>query len=132
MKKILILVVAFLSLLLTGCFGPGTQDWTYDITDEYSIIRSNTQNIVLTKNNTEVIPTYVKEFAFTDKYILVKRTNIENDKPSEKIANYYIVNIENSDIIKIDDKTSFDNNIGKLNIQKLNWIKTYPRPEGAR
>ena len=129
MKKILIILL--LCFTLTGCFGPGVQDWTYKINDNYSIIRANTEEIVLTKNSILVIDSYIKEFSHNDNYIFIKRSDVIDHKIDDKTT-YYIVDIKNDIIKVIGTEKEFNQKLEDLKIEKLNWTKTYPKPKGAK
>jgi hypothetical protein len=79
-------LVCFLLLLLTSCGrapGPGSQDFDYDLTGGYVLIRTSADHIEvrpeISDATTPVIRTKVVEVAWDKKFILAERQQLRGD-----------------------------------------------------
>lgn len=141
----LLIALFIISLVLTSC--PGFQDWEYDnLPNGYEIWHVNSQDIVLMKrdgNSTDrVINRYILEFCYNDSYIGIKQLPIDESIPYQDVhieemdqSNpvYYIVDAENDVIMGSYTAEEYEGQMEALEIGTMcDWIKTVPKPEGAK
>ncbi|MBM7602405.1 hypothetical protein JOC75_000375 [Metabacillus crassostreae] len=81
------ILFSLLLLILTGC--PGISDYSVDLTDEFSVVRTSADQVFIAPKENEdmwgsyVIPPKVTEVAWDDHYILAKQFQLKNDPEDE-------------------------------------------------
>src|SRR5690606_14701402 len=85
MKQVLkiFLVFTIFTIFLNSCFGPGVQDFSVELTDNYSVFRTSTHNIIITPNdgwNDEIaiIPSKVIKVNVYKDFIIAERQGLKN------------------------------------------------------
>lgn len=132
MKKILILfLISFLMLFINSCFGPGIQDFSTDLIDNYSIFRTSSHNIMIAPNDgynskIAIIPTKVIRVNVYENFIIAERQGLKkqfpNDSlrsyeiPDEKVKDYWILNTKKNYVIGNLKFSSFKKKLDSLNI----------------
>ncbi len=67
-KTILIVFAIFSLLVFTSCFapiGPGASDWSYDLPNQYQIVRANSHSISIGFGSTRAPRRFMTEKKFT-------------------------------------------------------------------
>lgn len=140
-------VILFLcTLLLCSC--AGVSDWTYsDLPGNYEIWRINSNTIVMVKRldeytNDSAIDGYVDAFCCNDIYIGVKRLPFEthSDEYPDNVfemdfsnLEHYIINTTTDEIHGPYTEEEYEARCEELGVGKMcDWIKTYPKPDGAK
>lgn len=132
MKIIKLLLILAIPLTSTfSCFGPGVQDFSTELTGNYSIFRTSAHNIMITPNdgfNDEIaiIPSKVlrvnvfKNFIVAERQGLKRRSPNDNSDtykiPDEKIKDYWILNTDENFVIGNLKFDSFKKKLDSLNI----------------
>ena len=131
---------------LTSCFA-GLQDWIYDkLPNGYEIWRINSQDIALVKRNGDStnikMERYILEFCYNDSYIGIKRLMIDEDISYQNVKiedmdksnpSYYLVDALNDVIMGPYTVGEYEEQIEAMEIEVMcDWIKTVPKPEGAK
>ena len=122
-------------------FGPGAQDWRYEMTGGYQIMRVNTCTIVLTKEDGEiVVDGYVSAFIDTGKDIFVRGVpealDDPDDRPEMDMFLWYWIDTEKE--ITYGPYESAQALEEAADAQGIyvpapeSWTETYPAPSGAR
>lgn len=122
-------------------FGPGAQDWRYEMTGGYQIMRVNTCTIVLTKEDGEiVVDGYVSAFIDTGKDIFVRGVpealDDPDDRPEMDMCLWYWIDTEKE--ITYGPYESAQALEEAADAQGVyvpapeSWTETYPAPSGAR
>ncbi|MBM6938401.1 hypothetical protein H7U37_07660 [Pseudoflavonifractor phocaeensis] len=122
-------------------FGPGAQDWRYELTGGYRLMRVNSCTIVLTTEEGEiVVDGYVSAFADTGKDIFVRGISLPledpDDHPEAEDCLWYWVDAGAG--AKYGPYRSAQALEEAANAQGVEvpdptwWTDTYPAPSGAR
>ena len=122
-------------------FGPGAQDWRYEMTGGYQLMRVNTCTIVLTKEDGEiVVDGYVSAFIDTGKDIFVRGVpealDDPDDRPEMDMCLWYWIDTEKE--ITYGPYESAQALEEAADAQGVyvpapeSWTETYPAPSGAR
>ena len=146
--------VLFIQFLYYG--GPGYNDWRYEIADgKYTVERLNSESIVLCINTerpmaqTEsdpqayvistniVIDGYVTRFCFSDRYI--GAASIKSEEVSPYLENseaakeeFFLIDMQTEHVYDYADESSYKKACEDFKTDLCDWIKTYPRPDGAK
>ena len=122
-------------------FGPGVQDWRYEMTGGYQLMRVNTCTIVLTKEDGEiVVDGYVSAFIDTGKDIFVRGVpealDDPDDRPEMDMCLWYWIDTEKE--VTYGPYESAQALEEAADAQGVyvpapeSWTETYPAPSGAR
>ena len=122
-------------------FGPGAQDWRYEMTGGYQLMRGYTCTIVLTKEDGEiVVDGYVSAFIDTGKDIFVRGVpealDDPDDRPEMDMCLWYWIDTEKE--ITYGPYESAQALEEAADAQGVyvpapeSWTETYPAPSGAR
>ena len=122
-------------------FGPGAQDWRYEMTGGYQLMRVNTCTIVLTKEDGEiVVDGYVSAFIDTGKDIFVRGVpealDDPDDRPEMDMCLWYWIDTEKE--VTYGPYESAQALEEAADAQGVYvpapefWTETYPAPSGAR
>lgn len=107
MKKrfFIICTLLFLTFNLSGCFGPGMNDYTYTLVKDYRLSHSSSNDIVIFKNDDNmgiktVIHAKVTKVAWDDNFILAEQIPlIEETMELDKTKlNYWIIDVNTEEI----------------------------------
>lgn len=123
----LIIIVCF---GFVGCFGPGSGDYSYNISKDYKVYSAGTTLIVKENegefNPETTIPSDIKLVGWNDKFICVMQKNqeshIENgivNVIEDDTENYWIINIENDEVYGPMIKDEYNNKKIELGIEKI-------------
>lgn len=154
MKKVLCIfyfritwLIGLLIVMIMSTSCQGLQDWSYDqLPNGYEIWHINSQDIQLIKRDVDrtdrKLNRYISEFCYNDSYIGIKRLMIDESIPYQDVhieemdtsnPSYYLVDAENDVIMGPYTAEEYANQIEALKIETMcNWIKTVPKPEGAK
>jgi len=104
-KRIFIIcTLLLLTFNLSGCFGPGMNDYTYTIVKNYCLSRSSSNDIVIFKSGdvgTEtVVHAKVTKVAWDDNFILAEQIPlIEETMELDKTKlNYWIIDVDTEEL----------------------------------
>lgn len=139
MKKIYISVLVLcVSMTLSGCFGPGISDYSYDLATGYQLIRSSAHEIkVIPKSSVGIpmIPEKVVEIAWDDTFILAKQQGLKKKSegstymiPDEKVIRYWIINAKENSVYGPFESDDFNKKRKELKISdslKLKDVDSY-------
>lgn len=135
----LLVNVVLIPIVLISLRAGGTGDWTYKLTNDYEVWKINSEDIVCGKINDgsfeTIVPKYVSEFTYSNKYILVKRIDKDRrifDNIYDKTPDYYIIDSLSDEILGPLTEEDFNNKINDYNINDIKWIKSFPDPKGAK
>ena len=152
MKRTTISIIfAILSLLLfTSCdasIGPGASDWSYDLPNQYQIIRANSHSIsigygstsgtITTREDDKIygVDAYVWEFCVNSRYVGVKQVDVpENARDEVRFLNprYYLIDTLKQNVYGPFKEAEYDKECKKRSVSGMgNWQTTNPAPEGA-
>ncbi|MCR6095504.1 DUF3997 domain-containing protein [Salipaludibacillus agaradhaerens] len=116
-------------ILLVGCVGPGTGDFDIDLGENYSVISTSPDSIVIAPRNSStngweapIIPSKVTEVSQSENFILAKQIQEldDSDNHSTKI-NYWILNIVNDDVHGPLNEDEFETLTIDLNIHDIDF-----------
>ena len=99
----IICLLVITSLLLAGCFG-GISDWTYELPNNYAIVRVNSQTVVFGKNADtfeQILSRYIIAYSFNDTYIGLKRIPMDN-VPQDSLFDVNEIDMSHSEYYLID------------------------------
>ena len=122
-------------------FGPGAQDWRYEMTGGYQLMRVNTCTIVLTKEDGEiVVDGYVSAFIDTGKDIFVRGVpealDDPDDRPEMDMCLWYWIDTEKEVIYgPYESAQALEEAADAQGVYvpaPESWTETYPAPSGAR
>ena len=122
-------------------FGPGAQDWRYEMTGGYQLMRVNTCTIVLTKEDGEiVVDGYVSAFIDTGKDIFVRGVpealDDPDDRPEMGMCLWYWIDTEKEVIYgPYESAQALEEAADAQGVYvpaPESWTETYPAPSGAR
>lgn len=133
-QKFKIFQISILLLTInTSCFGPGIQDFSTQLTGNYSIFRTSAHNITVTPNDgwndtIAIIPSKVIKVNVYGNFIVAERQGLKrrtpNDKldsykiPDEKVKDYWILNTTKNYLIGNLSFSDFQKKLDSLNIPK--------------
>ncbi len=148
-----ILILIFGVVFLSGCFGPGINDWDFSLPNNYSIwhINSNQIELVLEDSSNDASATPVLEdkfvvgFLYNENYVGVKAVNqsyIDSKKSDglkikdivkEEILEYYILDTFTGKIYGPYNVKQFDAELDKLGATNMSvWYNTDQNPSYQR
>ena len=129
------------AVLLAGC--PGLSDWCYQLPNEYSIVRCNSIDIVLSNNSENggtVIDGHIKAFCYNDSFVGIQRIavssidappNFDPDDYENDELDFYLVHTESGDVHGPYSKSEYTKQCEELQVGTLcEWIYTTPKPSG--
>jgi len=104
MKRTICLIITFFCAILTSsctvptscvAFGPGTQDYRYDVGNGYILVRSSAHEIRVVpkggwQNDNVTIPPKVVEIAWNDTYVIAKQLGLKKANPDAPNSSYKI------------------------------------------
>ena len=126
-----ILISALLLLTTISCFGPGIQDFSTELTGNYSIFRTSSLNITIAPNDgwnnkTAIIPSKVLRVNVYENFIVAERQGLKkrspNDSldsyeiPDEKVKDYWILNTSKKYVIRNLKLETFKRKLDSLKI----------------
>ena len=130
--KILLISILLLTTIIS-CFGPGVQDFSTELTGNYSIFRNSAHKITITPNDgwndkIAIIPSKVLRVNVYRNFIIAERQGLKrrspNDSldsyeiPDEKVKDYWILNTSKNYVIGNLNFTIFQKKLDSLNIPK--------------
>lgn len=129
--KIFLIFTVF-TIFLNSCFGPGVQDFSVELTGNYSVFRTSTHNIIITPNdgwNDEIaiIPSKVIKVNVYKDFIVAERQGLKNrllnssdtyQIPDEKVKDYWILNTSKNYVISNLNFDYFQKKLDSLNIPR--------------
>ena len=140
----LILMTPFIlvAILMSSMRFGGLTDWYYPLPNEYEMSRANTKRITieLVEGETatkEVIPANIVAFWHDERYVCARTVDPEDTDSyrSGKGADeqYYLLNTTDGQVIGpiVDERVFQDEVNTELGFQKIDFIATAPKPEGA-
>ncbi len=107
MKKrfYIICTLLLLTFILSGCFGPGMNDYTYTLVKDYQLSHSSSNDIVIFKNDDNVgietvVHAKVTKVAWDDNFILAEQISlIEKTMELDKTRiNYWIIDVDTEEL----------------------------------
>ena len=124
MKKIfLIIILIIFTFNLTGCFGPGMNDYTYEMVNNYKVSKGSANGIVIYKDDYDFgidykVPEKVTKIAWDDNFILAEQTPlIKNTQELDETKLYFwIINSITDDVYGPLSKEEFDSKCDELSI----------------
>lgn len=146
-KSLIIIVISVLVLIVVyTLFNSdaqiGNNDWSYSLPNNYEIWHINSEQIVCGKKTSEhsigenVGGYYVSEFCYDDKYICLQcipTYGEASDNTTKSQTDFYIIDSSTDKEYGPFTQTEFEDKLEELNLTNLcAWIKTKPRPEGAK
>ena len=96
MRKTLIvmIIITLMITMLTGCFGPGAQDYEYEVGTGYKLHRISGHNIVVAPdgnwNEKPVIEAKVVQIAWDERYVIAKQLGLKRAYPDNPNNTYKI------------------------------------------
>lgn len=155
-KTFYFLCAAAAVMTLTSCgfgFGPGFQDWSYDLSNGYQVLRVNTREILIgykepggsvitqkTQKNGEIEPcgvdSYVSEFCTGDRFVGAQQAAVPSvgDKVDLSNPRYYLIDTKNQKVFgPFRTQGDYESACKKQGAASKmgKWIKTVPAPTGA-
>lgn len=141
MKAKLSFVLILCFLAISCMVGPGLNDWTYPLPNEYEMYHINSKTILITplykdKNpDSELIgiPAHIVSFCLNSRFVCAKTINTENEPRDDVAVSYYILDTLNQKVYgPFSSEQKYLSNVDALAITGLGeWIATSPAPEGA-
>lgn len=147
--KIFFVSIALLICSLFLCACPGFSDWTYtDLPGGYQIWHINSDCITVVRvfsedsnDNESVIQEYVDAFCYNDTYIGIKRLpyDFDSDEYPDDVfemdfsnLEHYIIDASTHEVHGPYTEEEYAVRCEELGVGEMcDWIKTYPKPEGA-
>lgn len=129
--KSFLIIILFLSII--SCLGPGLQDFSTDLINNYSINRTSPHNIMITpkdgwNNKIAIIPTKVLKVNIYNNFIIAERQGLKKrspddtqdnyEIPDEKIKDYWILNTAKNYVLGNLKFSTFQKKLDSLNIPK--------------
>lgn len=130
MKKVVVFISIVLSMFLSAC--AGVSDWSYKLPNNYEVWRINSKKIVVKYVGEEIvdaeIPSYIKEFAYDDRYVCTR--NVESiDDNNIFSERYYILDTKEQKLNgPYDTQEKFKTAIDEMNVCLDEWYRTSPDP----
>jgi len=130
LSKLLLISILLLTTIIS-CFGPGIQDFSTDLTGNYSIYRTSSHNITVTPNDgwndkIAIIPSKVLRVNVYKDFIVAERQGLKmrspNDSldgyqiPDENVKDYWILNTSKNYVLGNLKFTAFQKKLDSLNI----------------
>ncbi len=143
MKKTLLIIAIFLLLgIILGVLGaafiilvsPGQYDYSYDIVNNFELIRSSAHDITIIPKDrysteNEIIPTKVVEVAWNNRYVIAKQYGMKKaypeeadntyEIPDETVVNYWILDTENKERYGPFSYEEFSTKLQEFNLTNL-------------
>lgn len=141
MKKLFIFTFIIISFfMMSSCIGAGYSDWSYELPHEFELWHINSKEIKIvyvgdspligTKGEKTLgIPSFVKEFAYNERYICTRNiVNIDENNINNEV--YYILDTQNAVTYgPYDNINAFNEAMTEFNIADLGyWKRTSPDP----
>ena len=118
-----------LVFVLTAC--GGTSDWTFELPNGYELWRINSNEVIIKYVKSEVdsegIPSFVKEFAYDNRYVFSRNIkNISSNNILEEM--YYILDTQERKIYgPFDSLEEMHKKTDELNVELPDkWYRTSP------
>lgn len=122
-------VILFTIIMALTKIGLGTDDWNYELKNNYQIWRVNSKEIIIGKEEDGVLTPSINEnivkFKYNDNFVLVGTNNNFN----EDNLKYYIINLDTDEIIGPLNEKDLSNQDTSIT---MDWIKTKPAPKDAK
>lgn len=128
---VLVLIIGAISLFILPkyAFGPGIQDFSKNITNDYELVRSSSHNIIIVpddgwNNEIAIIPSKVLRLNDYEDYIIAERQGLtgksqyEIETPDENVKDYWILDTENNWVLKNLNFSDFQRKLDSLKIPK--------------
>jgi len=130
-SKLFLISILFLSII--SCFGPGVQDFSTDLINNYSINRTSSHNIMITpkdgwNDKIATIPTKVLKVNVYENFIIAERQGLKKRSPNnsqdtyeipdEIIKDYWILNTSKNYVLGNLKFSTFQKKLDSLNIPK--------------
>lgn len=134
------LIFTVLTIFLNSCFGPGIQDFSVELTGNYSVFRTSAHNIIITPNDgwndkIAIIPSKVIRVNVYKDFIVAERQGLKNRLlnnsdsykiQDEKVKDYWILNTSKNYVISNLNFVNFQKMLDSLNIPRdINLIDVY-------
>lgn len=120
-------------IILLNFIGPGRDDWSYKLPNEYEVSKINSNEIivecvsVITNNNVK-IPSFVKEFSYNDRFVCTRNILSINENNIFNEA-YYILDTKEKVLYgPYDSIIEFKNKLDEFEIVVEKWYRTSPDP----
>ena len=137
-KYLAIVMVVIFTLLCSSCFGPGMNDWHYDLPNGYEIVHVSSHNIICVNRNqtgnTTIVDAQVSEFCFNDRYVGLKRVDVYDIHEEIDYSNpvYYLVDTLKGRVYGALSEEEYISRIDYFDVENMcEWMATKPAPEGA-
>ena len=148
-KRLIILgsIMSVFVILLCACNSVdfnnqlSSNDWSYELPNDYVIWHINSRKIVCGKKNTEhsitnVVGDYIIKFCYNDQYVCMQCVEVSNnllEDIDESNSRFYILDTINEDVYGPLLEQEFKEMINILKADNLSaWIPTKPKPDGAK
>lgn len=128
---VLILIIGAISLFVfpRSAYGPGYQDFSKSITNNYELFRTSSDNIIIVPSdgwNDEIatIPSKVlrlndyEDFIVAERQGLIKESQNEIETPDENVIDYWILDTENNWVLKNLNFSEFQKKLDSLKIPR--------------
>ena len=142
LKSLLCFCLLLILMLQTSCGGVG--DWSYDLPNNYQILRVNSNSVVFGKYEDlfeRKLDRYIVSFCFNDCYIGLERIPLDDIPPDQQIdikkfdrtnSEYYLMDSANDLLYGPYSKDDYNEQCNDLGINDMcEWIETIIKPEGA-
>ncbi len=122
-KLFIICTLLLLTLNLCGCFGPGMNDYDYEMVKDYRVCHSSANAIVIYRNDDSVgiktvIDAKVTKVAWNDNFILAEQIPLIEGtmKLDETKLNYWIIDVNTDELYGPLSKEEFKSKRSELEI----------------
>lgn len=107
-KTFLVIIILLCSCVALGCMGPGSADYSYKLSENYTLVRSSSDCIFISDNKSHIIiSSNILGIAWDNNFILAKHTE-----------NYFIIDVKTDTKYGPLTKKDFENKRKDLNISK--------------
>lgn len=128
-------------LLLTACFGPGLNDWQYELPNDYEIWHVNSHSIVCGKKDTDnslskAVDAYIAEFCYNNQFVGLKCIDVPENwdgRIDGMEQEYYLIDTKIDGIYGPFSEKEYFEEVESNDVSDLSeWIKTKPSPSGCK
>ncbi|MFA9398047.1 MAG: DUF3997 domain-containing protein [Clostridiaceae bacterium] len=124
-KRIFIsFIMVFLIFNLTGCFGPGINDYHYFMVKNYEIDHSSTRYVKILKNDNHnigcksILNETVTKVSWDDNFILAEQTvqKKATDTSDNQKINYWIIDVNSEEVYGPFNEEEFNTKRNELSV----------------